>query len=246
MKSINETGHAKNVANFEDVISFCTAYGSNYNPSKTSITLPELNTQFSNAENAIAQVTTTKNAFDNVTGIRQTTFAPLKPLATKIINALSATDAPDTVIKDAKTINRKLQGTSTTKKGEVNTETPPSENTTNTISTSQQSYDRLIDSFNKLIDLVGAEPKYIPNENDLKFTNLKTFLINLKTANTNVISKYTDYSNARIERDNQLYNPNNGLVETALSVKKYVKSVFGASSPQYKQVSGIKFTRPKS
>jgi hypothetical protein len=38
-----------------------------------------------------------------------------------------------------------------------------------------------------------------------------------------------------------LYNPLSGLVKTALDVKKYVKSVFGASSPQDKQISGLKF-----
>jgi hypothetical protein len=33
------------------------------------------------------------------------------------------------------------------------------------------------------------------------------------------------------------------MVDTALSVKQYVKSLFGATSPQYKQVSGLKFTK---
>lgn len=34
MASTSETGHAKNVANFSTLISFCTAYGTKYNPSK--------------------------------------------------------------------------------------------------------------------------------------------------------------------------------------------------------------------
>jgi len=37
MASTSETGHAKNVANFEDLISFCTGYGTAYNPSKAAI-----------------------------------------------------------------------------------------------------------------------------------------------------------------------------------------------------------------
>ncbi len=36
----------------------------------------------------------------------------------------------------------------------------------------------------------------------------------------------------------------NSLVETAFDVKKYVKSVFGATSPQYKQISSLEFTKP--
>ena len=243
MKSTTETGHAKNVANFEDLISLCTAYGISYNPSKASITLASLNTTYINALSTIANVTSTKNAFDNVTGIRQTAFAPLKPLATKVINSLSATDALDTVIKDAKTINRKLQGSRAS--SSTPTETSPSETSTTTISTSQQSYDRLIDSFSKLIDLVNAETNYTPNEAELQVANLNTKLTALQAANTAVITKYTDYSNARIQRNNSLYTNDNSLVETALDVKKYIKSVFGATSPQYKQVSGLKFSKPK-
>jgi hypothetical protein len=245
MKSTRETGHAKNVANFEDLISFCTAYGASYNPSRTSITLAALNAIHSDAKIKIAKVTITKNAFDNATGIRQTKFGLLKPLATKVINALSVTNALDTVIKDAKTINRKLQGSRSSTSATLTNNESSNETSTNTISTSQQSYDRLVDSFSKLIDLVKAETNYTPNENDLKITALNTMLSDLLTANSNVITKYTNYSNARIERNNTLYSMENNLVDTAFDVKKYIKSVYGATSPQYKQISSIPFSRPK-
>ena len=173
---------------------------------------------------------------------RVDSFVPVNR-ATKVINSLSATDALDTVIKDAKTINRKLQGSRAS--SSTPTETSPSETSTTTISTSQQSYDRLIDSFSKLIDLVNAETNYTPNEAELQVANLNTKLTALQAANTAVITKYTDYSNARIQRNNSLYTNDNSLVETALDVKKYIKSVFGATSPQYKQVSGLKFSKPK-
>jgi len=38
----SETGHAKNVANFEDLISFATGYGATYNPSKNSLKIQQL------------------------------------------------------------------------------------------------------------------------------------------------------------------------------------------------------------
>jgi len=72
---------------------------------------------------------------------------------------------------------------------------------------------------------------------------LQTLLAELKAKNTGVINTYTAYSNARIDRNKVLYTDNTGLVDLALEVKKYVKSVFGAGSPQYKQVSGIKFKK---
>ncbi|MFA6401072.1 MAG: hypothetical protein WCX31_05525 [Salinivirgaceae bacterium] len=42
MTSTSETGHAKNVTNFDELISFVTGYGTTYNPSKDSIKLAAL------------------------------------------------------------------------------------------------------------------------------------------------------------------------------------------------------------
>ncbi len=44
MASTTETGHAKNVATFEDLISFCTGYGATHNPSKAALKRPALTT----------------------------------------------------------------------------------------------------------------------------------------------------------------------------------------------------------
>ena len=44
-----------------------------------------------------------------------------------------------------------------------------------------------------------------------------------------------------ISRNNVLYANDTGLVDVASDVKSYVKSVYGASSPQYKQVSKLGF-----
>ncbi|HNP67813.1 MAG TPA: hypothetical protein PKH16_07915 [Aequorivita sp.] len=56
---------------------------------------------------------------------------------------------------------------------------------------------------------------------------------------------YTAVSNARLERNRILYQENTGLVDTALGVKKYIKSVYGAASPEYNQIKGIKFKNYK-
>ena len=244
MTSISEVGHAKNVANFEDLIAYCTAYGITYNPSKAALQLTALNTLLTSAQTELANVTTAKNAFDTVTGDRQLTFEPLKPLATKIFNYLSVTDASVQIIADAKTINNKLQG----KRTGTTAENPPTEgeNQNNTVSVSRQSYDMLTENFAAFVDLVSSVPSYTPNETELTTVSLNNYLIELQTANTNVINAEVVYSNARISRNQVLYADNTGLVAIALDVKKYVKAIFGATSPQYKQISGIKFTKPKN
>ena len=245
MASTSETGHAKNVANFEDLISFCNGYGGSYNPSKAILQIGNLTTLHSNAQNSLAGVTSSKTSFANATNARQTSFDPLKKLCTRIVNALDATDATDKLVKDAKTINNKIQG----KRAGGKPKTAPASGSEaaedKTISVSQQSYDALVENFGKLIDLVGTEPTYTPNETELQISTLQTNLGNLRTTNTAVINAYTNYSNSRITRDSILYGKTSGLVDVALEVKKYVKSVFGATSPQYKQVSKLEFKRPK-
>ena len=159
-----------------------------------------------------------------------------------MFNYLSVTDAADQTIADAKTINNKIQGR---RSGTISV-TPPTEGGTspNTVSVSRQSYDMLTENFSTLIDLVSSVPSYTPNETELTTASLTVFHNNLQTANTNVINAEVAYSNARISRDTVLYSDGMGLIDIASDVKKYVKAIFGATSPQYKQVSGIKFKKP--
>ena len=248
MPSTSETGHAKNVANFEDLISFCNGYGATYNPSKDALTIAKLTDLQTTAKASLQAAKTNKTSFDNATNARQLAFKDLKPLATKVVNALSVSGATALAVGDAKTINRKIQGAKANGVSKTPT-TPADPNATTptdkTISTSQQSYDSLIDHFTKMIEAVSQDANYKPNEADLKVAALQTKLDSLKTANTDLINGFTNWSNARINRNTTLYNPLTGLVQTALEVKKYVKSVFGATSPQFKQVSGLEFTNVK-
>ena len=244
MVSTTETGHAKNVATFEDIISFCTGYGATYNPSKIALKLPGLNAQLTAASAVLQAVKTAKTAYDNATNAREIAFKPMKALATKIVNALAATDATDQTVDDAKSTNLKIQGRRATKVEKPDAAALAAGATpVKTASTSQQSYDKMIDHFAQLIATLSAEPKYLPNENELKLPALNALLADLKVKNTAVINATTAISNARINRDKVLYAEKTGLIDTALDVKTYVKSLFGATSPQFKQVSGLKFTR---
>ena len=107
------------------------------------------------------------------------------------------------------------------------------------------SFDNRLDNFDKLIKLVAGIPLYAPNENDLKVVTLTATLNDLKAKNAAVIAALVPLSNARIARNEALYNPKTGLVATAIEVKAYVKSLFGATSPQYKQISSLEFKTQK-
>ena len=239
---MSETGHAKNVANLQDLISFVTGYGATYNPSKNSLKLPQLILLKASAENNLADVITKNTNYNNKVNERITAFSGLKSYSTRLVNALQTTDAIPETIGNAKTFNRKMQGK---KASSTQTPTDPNAPASTTISTSQQSYDQLIQHLAGLSSVLEAETSYTPNEIDLEAATIQAKIAELSAKNTAVATAYTSINNSRIARNETLYSSTTGLVETANEVKKYVKSVFGASSPQFAQVKGIEFKKPK-
>lgn len=138
---------------------------------------------------------------------------------------------------------RKLQGTRATAKiSEEDKQNLAAEGKeVNQISASQMGYDNRLENFYKLIMLLGSIPQYNPNEEDLKIATLTAMYEDLKVKNFAVVDANTPLSNARIARNEVMYAPLTGLVDVSFDTKVYIKSVFGASSPQYKQVSKLEF-----
>lgn len=243
MPSTSETGHAKNVANFQDLIAFVTGYGAVYNPSKNALKLPQLIALHTSAQANLADVVTKNTTYNNTVNERLNAFSNLKSLSTRLVNALETTDATPETIADAKGFNRKLQG----KRASSPTEpTDPNAPAPNTISASQQSYDQQIQHLAGLISVLNSEASYSPNENDLKIATLTAKQADLSAKNNAVATSYTGVSNSRINRNKTLYDVNTGLVDIATEVKKYIKSLFGATSPEFAQVKGIEFKKAKA
>jgi len=248
MVSTSETGHAKNVANFDDLISFVTGYGTAYNPTKASISLPELQNLSTRSKNALASVNAAIPAYSNAVAAREAAFSPLNKLITRVINALKATDASKQVDDSARTLVRKIQGRRASAKmtEEEKKTAAAAGKEVNEISSSQMSYDSRLDNFDKLIKLLASVALYKPNEKELTVEALTTIYNDLKTKNSEVVTAATPLSNARISRNDILYKENTGLIDIALDTKSYIKSLYGAKSPQYKQVSKISFKTVKS
>lgn len=247
MVSTNETGHQKNVANFDALIAFATGYGASYNPSKAALAVDALKALSDQAKSALNAVSAAEPAYKNAVAAREAAFAPLSKLTTRIINALKATDAAKQVVDDAKSVARKIQGTRAKAKLTDEQKKALAEQGKEVveISTSQMSFDNRLDNFFKLTQLLASVPEYAPNETELKMDTLNRMMDDLKAKNAAVMDATTPLSNARITRNEILYKEDYGLYDVAADVKAYIKSVFGASSPQYKQVSKIKFTKSR-
>lgn len=247
MASNSETGHANNVANFESLITSATAFGTSYNPSKESIKLPALQTLLSASKDSLNTVNVTLSAYSTAVATRAGAFEPFDKLITRVHNALKASDSSDRVDQAAQPVFRKLQGK---RAGDKITddekkllETEGKE--VNQISVAQLSFDSRLENFDRLITLLDSVPAYKPNEQELKVESLKTLRDDLTARNNDVVAAGVQLSNARIARNELLYKPLTGLIDTAFDCKVYIKSVFGATSPQYKQVSKLSFVGKK-
>ena len=240
MSSTSEKGLAKTLGNFNSLIAYCTGYGSKYVPSRKALEVPQLQALYQSAQGQLATVKTAEATNAVNVNQRQLIFEPVKERAKKVLYSLASSGADVKIIDDAKTINRKVQGTRLPKAKQAEGAPDPK-----TISTAQLSFDSLLDNFRKLVELVSAEPKYKPNEAELATAGLTGFIAAMQAANQGVIDSSTALSNARISRNTILYAEPDGMVPVADAVKVYLRSVFKVSSPEYKQVTKLQFPKGK-
>ena len=245
MSNNSETGHAVNVANFNDLISFVAGYGSAYNPSNTSIMLPALQTLSANAEAALAGINAALPAYNAAVAAREVAFEPLSKLVTRVMNFLKASGVTPQVYDQVLTVARKVKGerASAIIKPDAPAEGAEPSPTPKQVSAAQMGYDSRTENFGKMIQLLAGIPEYNPNEEDLKVATLNALHDDLKIKNTTVINAEVPLSNARIARNNVLYTDVTGLCDIALTVKNYVKAIFGNNSPQFKQISKLQFKK---
>lgn len=240
MPSTSEVGHAKNVANLQKLTEQITVY-TLYNPPVENLTVPNLTALYSTTSVKLTEVEDKRNANKNAIVLRQDTFTDLKFKCTKIINHLDILGLSQGILDQAKSQNRLIQGNTkkTTTTMEESGEAPK------TASTSRQSYTQMADNFGILLQLLATIPNYSPNEDELKLANLTIYHASLMSSTQTVDQTEAELNAKLIERDQILYADGTGLYSIAQNVKKYVKSVYGAGSPEYTNVSSIKFTNPK-
>ena len=240
MPSTSEVGHAKNVANLQKLTEQVTVY-TLYNPPVDNLKVANLTALYTTASTKLSEVEDKRNSNKNAITLRQSAFENLKSTCTKIINHLEILGLPQGTIDQAKSLNRLIQG------GQKKTTTPPEEGKeeVKTASTSRQSYTQQAENFGILLQLLGTISAYKPNEDDLKLATLNTYKESLMSATQSVDQTEAELNNKLIERDNILYADRTGLYTIAQNVKKYVKSIYGATSPEYTNVSSIEFTTRK-
>lgn len=247
MSKTSETGHAKNVANFEELVTYAVSYNRDYNPSRDSLRVEALQTLLTSAKQCLTDYNIALSPFKMAVAERETAFEPLNKFTTRLVNALKATDTSAQMDNTVKSIARKIKGERATPKKKA-TAVQQGETTdvgVKEISVAQTSYDNRLENFSKLFLQLQNIPQFRPNELELQPQAIKAFYDNMVEKNNAAILTTVALSNARIARNKVLYEPITGILDIAFDTKVYIKSLYGASSPQYKQVGGIQFKSNK-
>jgi hypothetical protein len=238
---MSETGHLKNVANFETLVDYVTNLGSTYNPNREELKLPNLQSIIESSKNSISTMESDFLDLKNKSNLRELTAKTVDSITTRAFNILKAGGAQALTIDDARSIINELKGRRARPLAEPKN---PAE-AVRTHSVAQTSYDNKAGHFNRFILLISEQSAYSPNEPDLKVSALNTLATDFQTKNNSVMMATNKLSTSRLARNQILYGENTGLVEIALSIKAYLKGVFGVTNPQFKQISGLKFTKPR-
>jgi hypothetical protein len=240
-----ESGINTYLNNFNRLINICEGFGTAYNPSAVTLKIDSLKYQAARVQGAINAVDTALPAYLTAENTRRAKFALLPPLATRVQSVAIASALPAAIIVHIKEVVRKIRGKRAHAIESDTTGIQPVDDPTKHISVSQQSFIEQAEHFNQLIALVASQTAYDPAENDLKVGSLNYLLAEMRAANNAVLAAIVPLATARQERNKQLYTPTTGMMDTGLTVKEYVKGVFGAASPQYKEVRSIKFVNRK-
>lgn len=243
MPSTSEKGHAKNVANLSKLIEVCKGFGAKYNPSKAAIKVANLTIKLNTSKQQLQDIKDTAQAETTARNNRKIGFKGSNKFSTRILAAIKSSDASTESIEDAININKKIQGERITEANK--SKAADGTETDNSISTAQLSYTNIVDHYKKYNTLLTSiATVYTPNETELQTAAINTYITNLENLNNAVDVSETAASNALIARDKGFYEDNTGIPDLAQAVKEYVKSVFGAGSPEHKLVTKITFSKP--
>ncbi|HTH55183.1 MAG TPA: hypothetical protein VL728_04010 [Cyclobacteriaceae bacterium] len=238
--------NVKTVAAFEELVSRCSGYGG-YNPGSPNLQLNVINAIPAQAREALQSVKVAKTDYEKATNDREIAFNAMKRLCPQVVSALKAVRATKQTVADARAMVRSMTGFKAADRKPV--ETPASaaliEPAKKGMSGLPKNFEALAEYFAKLVQTVSTVEQYTPNEEYLSLASLQAMLDHLREMNRNVIETKARLGKARGQRNDLFYTADGNLCDIARTVKDYVKSVYGPSSDQYKQLVKISFNKIK-
>ncbi|MCI3939327.1 hypothetical protein MQX03_19305 [Chryseobacterium aahli] len=234
-RKINETGHSKNIANFNAVYQILEEMGTLYNPTNPKIQISSLSPIRGSLQEISTELNTKQPVYKNAVAARETAIKPLSKLITQTLNYAKSIDISLADKENIAARAIKIRGNQKEKK--TTSEVNPSQQ----ISTSQMSYDNRIANLDAFTNQLASHPQYMPNEQEIQIATLQVYHANLSMLSKNVNVAGNTLITARKNRDEILYRNEISVIRLIKDIKAYLKSLGEAGKPYYDAVIKLKF-----
>ncbi|HQU84929.1 MAG TPA: hypothetical protein PKY59_17450 [Pyrinomonadaceae bacterium] len=240
-----ETGHSKNVANFETVIIVLTALGTVYNPVQALIMLTALNTKLVKAKAALVTVADTRADRKVKVDTVEKGFAGFYAYAVNLKRAadVSVNDAAFTA--DLQSIVNKFSSKGRDTGLPDDPATPDIDESRTARSTAERSRDKQLAHLADLIALLETKTDaYQSNDVEYTIEGAKDFLAARTAENNAAKTAHIVEDNAEAARDEVLYHPETGVLKLVKLIKTELARKPGKESPAYQQIAATEFFKP--
>ena len=105
-----ETGHAKNVENWQKMIAACAGFGAGYAPTNADLALASMNTLLTDVEATMDGVQTDLVPWKNKVADRENIYEGVRPRTTQILAAFKASGADANKVDNVQTFHRQVHG----------------------------------------------------------------------------------------------------------------------------------------
>jgi hypothetical protein len=242
MPSNNETGHLVNTSNMISKIDVAERHTTEYKPSNVDIALTALTPLKETLTALMADVSLAERAFSTAVSERRALYEQMDDKATRSIALLKSSNAVADKVDIGVSLLKKYRSVRISKRDDETTAkaAPTAADDQNgkpkTISNSQQGFVNKLGHFKEIIQFLGTEAAYKPNEVDLKIEALEAFRVTVEAKNSARNKTADELSQARDARDKAMYAEPNGAYYLAKKMMDYVAGSSSKSSVFYKEL----------
>ncbi len=241
----NETGHCVNEAHFCTTVDYCVAKDTAYNPALDVIKLVNLQAKKGSIRGAMKEHGLKAAAWGRCVNEREAVYEPVNKLMTRIRNAVIVSEVTQQLKDDVHGIVNEILGVRKSPKMEMTPEDPsiPTDKSIKQISAAQTGYDNKLGNVTRLYNVLSIEPKYIPNEDDIKVTAIADLISNMTDKNAAVSTALAPMKYAMDARNKELYEKDKGGNELISKVRTYFKAAYGSNCPEYHHLAKLKVVK---
>ena len=207
-----------------------------WNPSNLRLKINALQAKLDGGYPIVENVFAKVAPFDIKINDRQAAYAKIEPMVRASRRYLKSSGATDAEIADANTLISKLLRPSGKKKQQLDPNQPAAA-VEKTNSVSHQSYDAIYGNLLALREFYANVSAYAPNENEVKLTTFDDIAAECQASSQAVNAAFADALGAWNERDAELYDNDDSILEDFRDAKEYYKSLYAPDSPQYKAIT---------